>query len=633
MSALETLDMGASIVIVASLFSVASLFFFFAFRRRDLAFSWFVFLVGLLILTGGTTRIVDIFELATKVDHDAWHVATKFITAIIAIVTGISFWRFFPQLMEMPSHEKLHQMLEVENGLRLMAEYIPGFIMARDVDNRIYFVNKQAQDYFGMSHDEFSRVMGTSLSKTIVHSEDYDRFMDSWRESRAMHHVWQGEARLMRFDGQYHWFAIKTIPFINFRGDCERWFTSMTDIHDTKTHQEELDRKNRELSYERDRAEAANRAKSLFLANMSHEIRTPLGAILGFSNLLMAPDAVTPSDRQRYMSAIQRNGDQLLQLIDDILDLSKIEAGKIEYDYTEVTMKDFLRDMCLSFKAKSDERKLVFSFTFLSPIPLVCRVDPTRLRQAVCNMLSNAIKFTENGLVEFNVGYTGGRLQFVVADTGIGIAPDKIEHLFQTFAQADSSITRRFGGSGLGLTLARRLARGMNGDLQLVRSEVGVGSVFELFVKVQSASKEMFSSLDGGGVFVGRDHEKHFDGWKILVAEDSEDNQLLIRKVLTAAGGTVEIVDNGVDAVTYALKGDFDLIFMDIQMPRMDGLAATEIIRKEGYKKPIVALSAHAMPEEIRRSIEAGCDDHLTKPINFTRLHKLAKDLENSRRG
>jgi PAS domain S-box-containing protein len=374
-----------------------------------------------------------------------------------------------------------------------------------------------------------------------------------------------------------------------------------------------------ELRGARDKANAANHAKSQFLANMSHEIRTPMNAILGFSELLTEA-RFSEDERNQLVARIRANGDQLLHLIDDILDLSKVEAGRVKIERLKFSISTLVREAFDSCALNAQKKGVEARLEFVSSLPEVINSDPIRLRQILDNVLSNAIKFTRDGRIELRVRYMhrpeNPMLEIEVTDTGIGIPKDVQNSLFQPFSQADNSITRRFGGTGLGLVLSRRLAAALGGDLRLKWSRQGEGSCFNLRIPTGDISDVRFIESPNKKPMKGTD-VSHL---QVLVVEDSPDNERLIGIYLKQAGVRYDVAHDGFEAIAKATSKEFDIILMDIQMPGLDGLQATRHLRAQGYQKPILALSAHALPEEAQRSIQAGCDAHLAKPIRANDL-------------
>jgi signal transduction histidine kinase len=369
-------------------------------------------------------------------------------------------------------------------------------------------------------------------------------------------------------------------------------------------------------------AEAASRAKSSFLANMSHEIRTPLNAIMGFSDLLRDPDA-TELERSEYLATIRRNGTLLTQIIDDILDLSKVEAGKLSMERVPVSLPRLMAEVLVLMRMQAEPKGVKVASTASDEVPGLIETDPTRLKQVLLNIAGNAVKFTAQGHVDIALSWDARTSQvvFLVTDTGRGIPAEHQANLFQPFTQADASTTRRFGGTGLGLVLSRRLAEALGGGLTLIASTPGAGSQFEVRIGAPNA-KGRFSSparpeaaaaatVNGTAALVGV---------KVLVVEDAADNQLLMRRVLTRSGAAVDIACDGVEGIRMAMSKDYDVVLMDMQMPVKDGLEATAELRQRGYTRPILAVSAAALVEEREHALQAGCDDHVTKPIDMRAL-------------
>ena len=381
-------------------------------------------------------------------------------------------------------------------------------------------------------------------------------------------------------------------------------------------------------------AQAADRAKSEFLANMSHEIRTPLAAILGYTELLRDesrnPGERTVIGRSDALETIHRNGEHLLQVINDILDLSKIEAGRLDLELSFASPRRIVADVVELFAARAAAKSLRLQSRFAADVPETIETDPTRLRQVLANIVGNGIKFTQKGSVSIETIYRTGpaRIEFAVRDTGIGMTPDELGRIFQPFRQADGSTSRRYGGTGLGLAISRRLAEMMGGTIE-VSSEPQRGSCFTVSLPVaRTRSHEDAAGVADGHGTTGRDNT--FSDWtaarcligcRVLVAEDSADNQRLIRYLLEGAGAEVVVVDNGQPAVELALAElrqgtPFDLILMDMQMPVLDGYEATGRLRAAGYQQPIIALTAHALSTDHDKCLTAGCDEICTKPID-----------------
>ncbi|MEM8866062.1 MAG: ATP-binding protein [Planctomycetota bacterium] len=402
-----------------------------------------------------------------------------------------------------------------------------------------------------------------------------------------------------------------------------------------RKQQEELEATNAKLKEANKHAQQANRSKSEFVANMSHEIRTPLTAILGFSDIL--GEDPNPDVCRNAVETIRRNGEHLLAIVNDILDLSKIEAGKLETTLTACSPQAVAEEVISLLRVRADAKGLDLRLRIEPGVVKVIQSEPTRLRQVLLNIVGNAIKFTQTGHVELSLspaeGECGPQLTFAVSDTGLGIPADKLSTVFEPFSQVDNSAQRQFGGTGLGLAICKRLAEMLGGRIT-VTSELGEGSTFCLTVPACSMScKSTVQLLHKPAALPGSGQASEapsLDGYRILVAEDGPDNQRLINYHLRKAGAVVTIVENGQLAVDAAqcdeAERPFDLVLMDMQMPVLDGYEATKALRDRGYTTPIVALTAHAMDGHRQKSLDAGCDDYATKPIDAPALISIIRD-------
>ncbi|MCM8538352.1 MAG: CHASE domain-containing protein [Lentisphaeraceae bacterium] len=383
---------------------------------------------------------------------------------------------------------------------------------------------------------------------------------------------------------------------------------------------DELETLNTELTEQRTRAEQASLAKSEFLANMSHEIRTPMTAILGYIDLLKEDEKIQHDEAIKYIDVIEKNGGHLITIINDILDLSKIEAGKLELEYISVSLFDMVDDIQSLLKARVKEKKLTFNANYDFPIPKNVTIDPTRVRQILLNLLGNSIKFTQDGSISLDVSWQAAekKLAFKVSDTGIGMKPAQLEKVFESFEQADTSITREFGGTGLGLAITKRLTEMMSGDIS-VTSEFGKGTEFTVLLKIEKYSEEVVNKKPKCKLASKTQSINKING-HVLLIDDNMTNLTLISKILKKANLDVECGMNGADAVRMLTveENNFDIVLMDVQMPVMDGITAAEILRQKNFDKPIIALTANTMKGDREKCLDAGYTDYATKPVNKT---------------
>jgi signal transduction histidine kinase len=375
----------------------------------------------------------------------------------------------------------------------------------------------------------------------------------------------------------------------------------------------------------------ANVAKSQFLANMSHEIRTPMNAIIGFGEVLAEEQMA--DEQKGYVKLILEGARHLLQLINDILDFSKIETGRIKAETVECNIPELLANVESLMLPAARQKNLEFMVISMPDIPQTMVTDPVRLRQCLVNLVNNAVKFTENGSVKLSVQSVVKEqkpfIEFQVTDTGIGISPDKLETIFDAFTQGDGSTTRKYGGTGLGLTITKQVASLMGGDIS-VESQEEKGSTFTLSIPVNAEADELQKEqslshtqmLESGSRQEDGELNGQFSG-RVLIVEDSLTNQILIKLLLEKLGFVVTIAEDGFQAVDAVNSQVFDLIFMDMQMPNMNGFDATKKLRNLGVKTPIIAMTGSVTHEDEGDCLKAGCDDYIPKPVDRSKLLKV----------
>lgn len=514
---------------------------------------------------------------------------------------------------------------ESETEFRTLTEVMPQIIFTAAPNGDVTYFNERWENYTGTSAHES---MGWNWSH-FHHEEDLDRVTKVWVNSLMTGVPYQTEMRLKGKDGQYRWFLARALPTLDSNGKICKWIGTHTDIHEQKTISQKLESVVDEVKSSKNLAESANNAKSAFLANMSHEIRTPLGSIMGFLNLMRNPN-LDMIDLNKYISIAERNSEQLLRIIDDILDLSKVEAGKLMIEKIDFNLTELLADVSSLMEFRAQENGIRFYMQTMTELPEVMNCDPTRIKQILMNAIGNAIKFTLKGTVTLQVSYMNSRLRFAIIDTGVGISEQQASQLFQAFTQADVSTTRKYGGTGLGLILTKRLCEEMQGEFYLQQSQVGVGSTFIATVKVDVSSETKFFKEAKSHFYKPAEifaDKMALHNLKILVIDDLEDNLTLINVLLSDVGAHVTTISDPYEGINQALVNQFDIILMDIQMPVMNGYEVTKQIRMKGKTLPIIALTAHAMKEERMRALNFGFSGFLPKPINTNELIQTIKKL------
>lgn len=528
-----------------------------------------------------------------------------------------------------------------EEIFSIVTNAIDDIIGVSTTDRRISYVSPSFYRTTGYRPEDIA----TSDFSTRVHPEDLPRVEDARRRNLNGEQT-SIEWRCRHRNGHYLWLETRANPVVDADGSVTRIVACSRDVTERKRIEAEVRQYAKEIEESRNRVarqaeelrqanelvHQASRSKSEFLANMSHEIRTPMTAILGYTDLLLTELNWNTTDRCEALHAIRRNGEHLLTIINDILDLSKIEAGRITLETISCDLRLLVQEVVTSFQIRAVEKSLQMSVEFDAKVPQCVGTDPTRLRQILINLIGNAIKFTETGAVYIRVHAESPetpqrKLRFEVIDTGIGIDAGRLEDLFLPFTQLDACTTRRFGGTGLGLTISRRLAEILGGGLSAT-SERGQGSTFVATIRYDSITV----SSDGDGNVASELHHSalvspkppllsRLDGCRILLAEDGVDNQRLIAFLLQRAGASILIADNGKRALELLQSSTeegqrIDLILMDMQMPELDGYSATRCLRQQGDTRPIIALTANAMIEDRQICLDAGCSDYISKPID-----------------
>ncbi|MCM2370684.1 chemotaxis protein CheB [Aporhodopirellula aestuarii] len=489
--------------------------------------------------------------------------------------------------------------------------------------------------------DIAAKTFGLPSGEAVSRNEIHDRFHPEEREGLVAEidrfiqdpdeRVSSFEHRVLLPDGEVRWVrASKRVYYRTVKGKQVARNTVVAVLDFTDQH------KQRErLAQARDEAEAANRSRGEFLANMSHEIRTPMAAILGHADILN--DHLKDPDNLSVVDTIRRNGRHLLYIINDILDLSKIDAGKMEVASRPVRPDAIVGEVRSLMDVRAAEKRLPLKIEFDGPVPEMIDTDPVRLRQVLLNLVGNAIKFTDDGEVRFVIRYdqSDQTMHFDVIDTGLGIAEDKLDSLFEPFTQADATTTRSAGGTGLGLTICRRLAYSLGGEIT-ADSQPGEGSRFSLVLNVQNETQLIEPNLNRETPLDAASDDPQIS-CSVLIVDDRRDIRYLAQHFVEKAGGTVHTATNGREAVDFVTAEDapeVDIIVMDMQMPVMDGYEAVAELRQFGCKLPIIALTANAMKEDRDECLAAGCTDYTTKPVDskvmIGMIDRLVREGSNS---
>ncbi len=534
------------------------------------------------------------------------------------------------------ARRRIEDALRAERGLFVGGPTIV-FKWRAEPNLPVLYVSPNVKEQLGYSPQDL--ISGRIAYPSLVHPDDLVRIVRELEDGSANGlSQFELEYRLRNYYGDYRWMREFVVVHRDENGRSTTYSGYLIDVTENKLNEIEL----REASK---RAEAAARSKSEFLANMSHEIRTPMSALLGYISLL-EDGCIHQCDFkdcgfEECVETIKRNGEHLLQIINQILDISKIEAGQMEMEHTDCSPVHLLADLESMMKIRAEAKGIRFIVECVGMVPAEISTDPLRLKQILVNLVENAIKFTELGEVRVDARFVEDSskkpfMKFEVSDTGVGITDEEIARLFQPFSQADTSTTRRFGGTGLGLSISRRLAVMLGGDIT-IKSQPGKGSKFT--VSISAGDTAQIRLVDpqeeplphaGPSECDDRESPEPLAGFRILLVEDGPDNQRLISLFLRKAGAEIDLAQNGqigFDATMNAREAGtpFDLIVMDMQMPVLDGYEATRRLRSAGVTTPIIALTAHALDHDREICLAAGCTDYLSKPVKREELVKAIR--------
>ncbi|MCM8538711.1 MAG: ATP-binding protein, partial [Lentisphaeraceae bacterium] len=527
--------------------------------------------------------------------------------------------------------EVLNSELEAnENRITAIVDNTVDGLITINSDYIVQSYNKACTKIFGYTNEEIIGHHIKMLMPEFFTRQQDDGFGNQLQTDQLKFLGSSHEVECLKKNG-IHFFALLSISELLHK-DEKIFIIAIKDITKQKNADaqikqtlNELKVKTEELEKAKQDAITSSKSKSEFLANMSHEIRTPMTAILGYIDLLKENENIKFTEALEQVQIIEKNGDHLLTIINDILDLSKIEAGKLELEYAPFCLYEMTCNLQNLLEAKVKEKSISLNVEIGYPVPQKVSGDLTRIRQILLNLLGNAIKFTHKGSVTLHLKWNpqASELSFDIVDTGIGMTPEQCEKVFNSFEQADTSITRTFGGTGLGLSITKRLIEMMHGHVS-VESEYGKGSKFSVMIKVKASTDKLINQPPQVKTQIELKKTNGLQG-HILLVDDNMTNLTLIGKILKKMNLEVECCMNGEEATKILLNSDndFDLVLMDVQMPVMDGLTAASILKQNSYNKPVIALTANNMKGDKEKCLEAGYCDFASKPINRKELYKM----------
>lgn len=473
--------------------------------------------------------------------------------------------------------------------------------------------------HFKLEHDHY---------KTLIHPEEREEFRELMKKSASSGEHINKDLRAILPDGTFKFINVQAYYEFDHRGEKQKLVGTVQDVNQRKIVESQL-------IEARMAAEESGKIKEQFLANMSHEIRTPMNAIIGFTNLMIGQDNFSP-EQKKYIRAIHDAGEHLMVIINDILDFSKIQSGKMVIEKLDFSLPELVEKVINLFRQKADEKGIQLSYTIEENVPMHLTGDPVRLNQVLVNLISNAVKFTENGYVKLGIRHLTTtdsmvRVRITAEDTGIGVPEEKLNTIFESFTQASNDTTRKYGGTGLGLTIVKKIIELQHGSIA-VQSKPGQGTVFVVDLPFERSISDSFkgkrSTENAVTAEAPADYPRDI---RVLMAEDNELNQTLAASVFRKIGWHLDIAGNGKIAIEKLGSGHYDILLMDIQMPEMDGYTATLKIRNElslpASQIPIMAITAHALNSEVKKCLDAGMNDYIAKPFKIEDLIRKVTSL------